>query len=334
MKGNNNGGRGQLPGIGTVVLVAVVASLVLVMSGTGGALVPLTDQDSNVPQEPDEFEPNDEFGTATGITAPVEVDVLETSSDDRDFFAIDLKRGDHLNVSVAFDHETGDTDLILYNPNRTAIASSLSVTDDEAISIQASETGKHYLLVVSSATDPAGDSIAVDREQGDIPQDDQFEPNDGFDSATGITTPFARDDLQILTHDRDVYALEMPDDSTLVVSAQFDHNDTDLDIRLYDKNQELVAASATISNEESITRQIDEAGTYYVEVYSDDDKTGRYTLSVQGTSLTSTGTTSTDTSTSADTPTPTMTEEDVPGFTGVLALFALTVFTIWRLKRR
>lgn len=324
--------RGLISGVKITVLVAVVALVVLVpLSVTAGVPGLATDRVGGSIQADAEFEPNDAFGTATEVAAPFEAEDLQTSTDDRDFYAIDLARGDHLDVSVAFDHDDGDVDLIAYDQHGNLVGNSLSITDDEAASIQANEAGTYYLLVVSSSNATASYSLAVDREAGDVPENDEFERNNWIDSATEITAPFAHDDLWIVTHDRDVYAVELTADSELAVKARFDHNETDIDLRLYDRNEELVDASANVTDEESLSTRIDESGVYYIEVSSEDDATGRYSLSVRSRSPTPT-----ETSTPTDTPTPTeppppttTTAADGPGFTGLLALLALGALAVW-----
>lgn len=281
--------RGFRTGVKTVLLVSFAVSFALVaVTAAAGTPALSADGDSATGLQDDEFEPNDEFETAAAITAPFESDSLETGPEDADFFAVDLARGDGIDVSVAFEHDDGDVDLVLYDPRRNVVASSLSITNDESASVRANENGTFYALVLSPTNDTVPYSISVEREAGDVARDDQFEPNDGFDSATNVSTSFARDGLRIVTYDRDLFAVELASGSELAVSARFDHNETDVDLRLYDRNRTLVAGSATVTNEESMSTRIEEAGVYYVEVDSANDSSGAYSLSIQGSEATPT----------------------------------------------
>jgi len=67
--------------------------------------------------------------------------------EDEDVYKVNLTQGQTIDISVAFSHATGDLDLQLFNPERTSVASSLSVTNQESITYTVEMTGEHFISV-------------------------------------------------------------------------------------------------------------------------------------------------------------------------------------------
>lgn len=95
----------------------------------------------------DRFEPNDDFITATTVSANTTLNNLQIVTNDVDMFATELSSGQRFNVTSVFDHTQGDLDMILYNPNRERVASSQSTTDREQIEHAAADNGTYYVAV-------------------------------------------------------------------------------------------------------------------------------------------------------------------------------------------
>jgi hypothetical protein len=163
------------------------------------------------------------------------------------------------------------------------------------------------------------------------PQDDQFEENDSFATAHSfgvISGNRIENNLVILRDDNDWYQFTM--NGTGVAGNQvvitFDGSIGDLDLQLYDSNQNLINGSYSVSNSESINLLGLNAGDYYVRVYGySGSENPNYTLTIN--TPVSGGTTITDdqfedndtfsTATNADT---------IPGFNnGVLTVNDLVI---------
>jgi len=63
------------------------------------------------------------------------------------FFAVQVSEGDELEVTANFDHDEGDLDLDLFDPSGSRVDRSSSVTDDESISVTASQSGTYTIDV-------------------------------------------------------------------------------------------------------------------------------------------------------------------------------------------
>ena len=68
--------------------------------------------------------------------------------------------------------------------------------------------------------------------------------------------------------DVDFYTFEVMDDRTLEIDISFVHKFSNLDLFLYDARQNLIAASTSADDHESITADVP-AGRYYVAVRGD-----------------------------------------------------------------
>jgi len=117
--------------------------------------------------------------------------------------------------------------------------------------------------------------------------DDYFEPNDTPFSVPMIA-PDTYDDLKICPCREDWYAFLVGEGGTINVTANFDHDTIDIDLKLYKAedaemhNDTTVAASTTTTDVESVDYTSTGPGTYYLRVYSfRQDGQGAYSLTVR-----------------------------------------------------
>lgn len=117
--------------------------------------------------------------------------------------------------------------------------------------------------------------------------DDYLEPND-----TPFSVPMVAEDtysdLKICPCREDWFAFLVGEGETINVSATFDHNLIDIDLKLYTADtaemhiDDPVAESTTTANTESINYTTTASGAYYLRVYSFRmDGQGSYTLTVR-----------------------------------------------------
>jgi hypothetical protein len=111
-----------------LAVLALVALGTVVLSGTAVAQ--------------DQFEPNDDFETATSLSEG-EYEGLTIESGESDYFAVDLEAGEGLNATIRA-RGASDLDMRMYAPNRSQIGSSASFSGAEALAV-ASDQGGTYL---------------------------------------------------------------------------------------------------------------------------------------------------------------------------------------------
>ncbi len=111
---------------------------------------------------------------------------------DRDIYAMELLRGDVLDVYMWFEHALGDLDMTLFGPGQSSsiddggfgIAQGWSSDDDESIVAEAQESGMHYLVVETSST-PNTYDLMVGRS---CQVDDDYAGNHSLEAAASLGT--------------------------------------------------------------------------------------------------------------------------------------------------
>lgn len=103
----------------------------------------------------DQFEPNDNFGSATLFRNRVSIESLtidETGLEppalfDQDYYQFNLNAGQSVSVDVLFVDDKGDIDVELFDPSDASVAGGFSVSDNESFSYEAVQSGLHRLRV-------------------------------------------------------------------------------------------------------------------------------------------------------------------------------------------
>lgn len=96
----------------------------------------------------DDLEPNDDADTAVPVSEARSAD-LTICAGEYDGFTVEVAPDESLSASIAFDHGTGDLDLVVFAPNGSVLASSASSTDDESVTIDRVPTPGTYHVVVT-----------------------------------------------------------------------------------------------------------------------------------------------------------------------------------------
>lgn len=95
-------------------------------------------------------------------------------------------------------------------------------------------------------------------------QDNRFEPNQTRRTAVRME---AGDYKGLFCDNEDWYAIEVPADKRLEVTAKFTHAQGDLDLEVHDKRGRLLAWSRGSKNEEVVSLRMPEAGPVFVRVH-------------------------------------------------------------------
>jgi hypothetical protein len=102
---------------------------------------------------PDRLEPDDSFGAATDLGAlgdRYEGDLTIHAQNNDDHFTLTAASAGTLNVEALFSHGLGDIDLCVYDAT-SLLACSLSITDDESVSIQVVGGETYFVRVYGHA---------------------------------------------------------------------------------------------------------------------------------------------------------------------------------------
>ncbi len=114
-------------------------------------------------------------------------------------------------------------------------------------------------------------------------EDDDFEPNDGFDAARVVVPQLQ--ELTICPGDTDVFGVYVEESQEIRVQLRFTHTEGDLELEFYNSTTDpemlptLLRSSLTTDDDEEIVYTATVAGVYKVRVFGVDSNTAnRYSL--------------------------------------------------------
>jgi subtilisin family serine protease len=228
--------------------------------GTANYSLEVAVTDSTVPL--DRFEPNDGFGDVP-VVSPGTYDTLTHHRSDEDVFAVEAAAGDVLAARVTPDG-AGDLALSVLAPDGSPLAFSSSPAPVESAGVVVPADGT-FVLVVGSLDPLAESTYSLEVLAGPPPADDRFEDNDGLADAPTLE-PGTYSDLLLVTGEDDVFAVAAETDETVTATIRFAHADGDLDLLLVDGSGTVVAASDSVTDDETASHAVAAAGTVYVVV--------------------------------------------------------------------
>jgi len=217
----------------------------------------------------DQLEPNNDRDSATDLGSGGSYDDLEVSSEeDSDYFAVEADAGDTITADIFFDGDEGDVDVTLQDASGNSLDGSYSVSDDERVSYTVGESSTYYVEVYSFSGAPTSYDIDVSTEESDV-TGDSLEPNNDIASATDLGSGGSYDDLEVSTESNsDYFAVNADAGDTISADIFFDGGDGDVDLEIQDSAGSSLDGSYSVSDDESVSYTVSEAGTYYIEVYS------------------------------------------------------------------
>ncbi|MBM4082188.1 MAG: hypothetical protein FJ278_20955, partial [Planctomycetes bacterium] len=177
-------------------------------------------------------------------------------------------------VRIEFTHALGDLDLMLYDEQENLLASSLSVSDSEQVSLDGLPAGTYYVQVngFSGATNP-GYRLTIDAPYS-IRATDPYEANNSFGAAYDLRVldgpGYVYTDLSIgPTGDEDWFQFTTTADggSEDRVEILFAHERGDVDLELYEPGGRALRGSYGVGDRERVSLADLVPGTYFVRVY-------------------------------------------------------------------
>ncbi|MCP4813455.1 MAG: peptidase C11, partial [Planctomycetaceae bacterium] len=202
---------------------------------------------------------------------------IEASGDD-DWFRFEMvNRGSFShNAAIEFNQTRGDLDLELYHASGDLLRSSSTAAGLEQVSLNDLSAGDYYLRILGHN----GDTSPLYSLSIDVPAEplrDWAEDNDYFHEAYSLR------DVEGLNTWGDLSVDPAGDDDwfsfTTIASSTSDHyvridfenSLGDLDFDLFDANGNNLGGSYGVLNQEQVTLQGLEAGTYFVRIYGRND---------------------------------------------------------------
>ncbi|MFZ5831091.1 MAG: matrixin family metalloprotease [Planctomycetota bacterium] len=154
--------------------------------------------------------------------------------------------------------------------------------------------GQAYTLVADGATDDAfgmgAYRLEVTTVEGDPPpppppeiEADRFEVNDTMKAASNLARYSSVSETGLTLHtssDVDYYRFRVSKSATYELAIRFNQSAGDLNLRVYDADQQFVASGATSADGESITLTLNARQNYYIRVDSPVGALNTYDLTV------------------------------------------------------
>lgn len=124
----------------------------------------------------------------------------------------------------------------------------------------------------------AGGWFFILQDDGDVSGPDS--PGESFDSAPAVSA--GRDEPYEINNGEDHYfAVELDSGDQLEVTIEFEHQEGDLDMDLYDPSQTIRDSSISVSDDETGSLTAPESGTHYINPYGYAGASNTYELVVQ-----------------------------------------------------
>lgn len=210
------------------------------------------------------------------------------SNSDQDFFAFTVYAGSTtINVlpgaPLSDSHPTLNANLQLFDSSGTLLAAGAQTTLAKSITTTLT-AGTYYVDVSGDGTyGDLGDYTLNITAPSLLP--DRFEPNNSFAQAAdlGPTVTQTQSDISVDTSGNDDYFSFMPvDNGKLDANITFSNMAGNLDLYLYDQNQNLLASSLnTTANEQDVTASVIGGEKYYLRVAGANGATNPdYTLNI------------------------------------------------------
>ncbi|MSP71323.1 MAG: hypothetical protein EXR76_03870 [Myxococcales bacterium] len=251
------------------------------------------DCDPNTPDgcDDDAFEDaasNGDARGATGVddgnTTGVQYGNLTICPNDEDWYEIDVRAGDGLEVDLAFVHGDGDIDVTLQKLDANGaivyVDGSVGVTDTETVYERRAAVDTTYYVRVYGFDDRRnGYSMTVNvfTQCTDDLEGAGREHNDGRGFSTSMPDA-ATGPRQICDHDEDWYTFDVGARENVRIDLLFADARGDIDLELYrDGDAAALSRSVGVDDNEVIEAML-ERGTYSVRVFGFGNAVNRYRL--------------------------------------------------------
>ncbi len=227
------------------------------------------------PCQEDEHEPNESRFAAERLAPGDHGGLTVCAARQDDWFYVDIDEADDLEVTLTFRTNDGNLDLDLHKPSGSRVDRSATLRGEEVVGWRAEGDGRHAFRVYAASVRgvqgvPYQLEITVTTPEDRCGRDGGFEPNDSRNQAEEIE-PRRHRDLQLCFEDEDWYALDLNGGDEFEVEIEFDHDEGDLDMQLFEPGSFSVwERSESHSDDERISATAEEAGEHLLRVFGEE----------------------------------------------------------------
>lgn len=200
---------------------------------------------------------------------------LSICDDDIDYYRVRVEAEQSLRVRIEFPHAQGDIDLAMKLPETEQFAYESAGYEDveEVFEACIGQPGEAIIAVVGYQQPRNRYRMTVEQGPGQCNlacNDDQFEGgagNDSFDDFFVIDLPYRDEGLVACPQDDDYFGFEASEGDIISVLLGFEHAAGNLQLELYNSNEELIAASRGTGDGELIEVVAGADDIYIVRIF-------------------------------------------------------------------
>ncbi|NVM38500.1 MAG: PPC domain-containing protein, partial [Candidatus Lokiarchaeota archaeon] len=230
----------------------------------------------------DIYEENDDFWNSRWVN-PNFYPNLKIIDYDEDWFHIYLNSGDTIDVSIFFNHDDGNLELELFDPDYNYTIGSYSSNSsnyEEKFLYTAGVSGDWRIRVyrISGSID-----VSYDLDIWLNVGDDWMEENDEYWGAHWVDAKYYPD-LMIMGDDEDWFRTYLNSDDAIDINIYFDNYQGNLELEFYDPNDSnnLRDGSYSDTNNEFISFTADVSGDWRFRIYhADGNSNVQYNLEIR-----------------------------------------------------
>lgn len=233
--------------------------------------------------EVDALEPNDSVEPAPLASGLSEG--LSVCFGDEDWYTIEAGDGQVVSVAASFDAAQADLEMALYTRAPDGTLAFLEGSQPNAAGANLVERvsgGGPFLLQVLRGPDTRDATYDLDLlVSGEACEADASEPNDGYLAAFPITPGIELADHTLCVGDQDWFEISVGDSQLLNAELRFAHDDGDLSLQLYERNDDGTISrrvgSNTLTDDETINYRPFNGGEFLMQIFpSRGSATGHY----------------------------------------------------------
>ncbi|PSF34929.1 hypothetical protein C7H19_18145 [Aphanothece hegewaldii CCALA 016] len=250
---------------------------------------------SSIPQ--DAYEANNSFSTATilqpfdGLKSIPNLSIHNSTDVDIFRFTLTGQTTDENYISTLFSPSEGTVDLELRDSTGTTVLySAYGSSGWNYIPLLGLSAGT-YNIVTGSVNQSTSPNYTLWLNLPNVSSNDRFESNNTFSTPKdlGPVSGFRQENnLSITSSDQDWFKFTISEQTTAQNYISIDFDDSgDLDIALYNSQNQLIDSSSGVDNSEIISLGSLIQGTYYLKVYGYFGSTNDYNLTINAPGTTS-----------------------------------------------
>ena len=230
----------------------------------------------------DDMEPNDSLETATELP-PRPYAGLRLCPGDVDWYRTAVGPGVRATLTLRHVAEHGEARFAVQDESGVAVGEASRFGDRTVLSVPPSGVERILLTKVEGrGQDQLTYALDIELSQSECEEDGR-EPDDTLETATLVEAPGATfDSGTVCAGDPDWFLVAAGNRQHLTVTLDISPLDGDLDVVVIapDGATELAKVERTGVNHEELSLNLDQAGAYYVVVYSHEGRNGAYALNV------------------------------------------------------